>query len=198
MTSADLLALVTLVLALATVGLARVSYRQLRLSIRPFLADPLPAEEGAEETLLFGAPGRISPRVPRGALFYTHERPGAFHFSVAFENVGAGVAAVTGADVDPDVSAGVHISRKFVPVGALVRVNVSVLTELPEAEQFRDQFWAMGGVTVSVHYTDANGKQPLMTRAVITQAATQGPWVHEIAVFREGRAKPIAVGQGSY
>lgn len=200
-TSADLLAITTLVLAVATIGVATVSYRQLRLSIRPFLVDPRPAGHGEEEQLLFGAPGRISPRVVRGALYYSSEQPGAFHFSVAFENVGRGVAAILGAEVDPSVPGAVYTSRSFVPVGEIVRVNVSILTEPAEAERFRDQWWARGRPAVSVRYTDSNGTQPLVTRVALKQVATQGPWVDEVAIFADRwwrRWKPVAVGRASY
>lgn len=198
--------LATLVVALGTIGLAAVTYRQvglsrssLALSIRPFLADPRPApRESDPEDLLFGAPGRISVQVAHGALFYQGEGSGAFHLSVAFENIGAGVAAVVGAGTEPAVPGDIYVSRKFVPVGAMVRVNLSILTEVSGGERFRDQWWAMEGFSVVIRYTDAGGKQPLITRASIGQAATQAPWVKEIAVFREGESTPIAIGRGSY
>ena len=102
----DPVALATLVVAAATVVLAFVTDRlagltrsTLDLSIRPLLADPV-LVDGTEEMehLLFGPPGRVEHKVHRGELYveYTEER-----FSVAFENLGAGVATVTGASLDP-------------------------------------------------------------------------------------------------
>lgn len=198
--------LATLVVALGTVALAAATYRQvhlsrssLDLSVRPFLADPLPpTREGDQEELLFGAPGRISVQVAQGELFYQGEGSDTFYLSVAFENIGAGVAAIVGAETDPAVPGDINVSRKFVPVGAIVRVNLSVLTELPGAERFRDQWWAIKGFSVLIRYADTNGKQTLTSTASIGQAATQAPFVKEIAVFREGDSTPIAIGRGSY
>ena len=193
----------TLVVAVGTVTLALVTYTQVRLSrrsldlsIRPLLADATPHAD-ATENLLFGAPGRISVTVPRGALFYRGDGESTFHISVAFENIGAGVAAIEGGEMDPSIG-DVYVSRKFVPVGEVVRVNVAILTSVPGAERFNDFWWAMDRVTVSIRYTDANGKQPLVSRAVIGQAAVKGPWVEEIAVYRDGDGQPLAVGRSSY
>jgi hypothetical protein len=196
--------LLTLLVALGTFALAYVTWRQgrlsassLDLSIRPFLADPSPSKSGEEE-LQFGAPGRIMVRAPRGSLFYQGAGDGAFFLSVAFENTGAGLAAIQGAELDVPVTGDVFTSRRFVPAGELVRVNVSILTEIEGAERFRDQWWAMEGLAVSIHYTDANGRQPMVSRATIRQAATRGPWVEEISVSRVGSHQPITVGRGSY
>lgn len=198
--------LATLIVALATVALATVTYRQVRLtrtsldlSIRPFLADPRPASTGsASERLLFGAPGRISVDVPSGTLSFQGAGSGAFHLSVPFENIGAGVAAVVAAETAPSLPGDIYVSRKFVPVGEIVRVNISVLTDLPGAERFKDQWWAMDGLDITLRYTDANGQQELASRASIAQYATQSPFIQEIAVFSAGKAEPIATGRGSY
>jgi hypothetical protein len=205
--------LATLVVALGTVALAYVTNRQVRLSrtsldlsIRPLLADPSPPTATSEaEDLLFGAPGRISAQVKRGALFYTDPSepgrdaaPGEFHLSVAFENIGAGAAAIVDAAVEPSVRGEIYVSRRFVPVGEIVRVNVSVLADLSGMERFRDMWWAMEGLSVLIRYTDSNGGQPLTSRAIFRQAATRTPYVEEVAIFAGKDQKLIARGRGSY
>lgn len=196
----------TLVVALGTVVLALVTSRQVKLSrsaldlsIRPFLGDPAPSSGSEEmEDLLFGAPGRISVQVPRGAFFYRGEGSGVFNLSVAFQNLGTGLAAVAGAEVDTGIAADVYVSRRFVPAGSIVRVNVSVGTSFPGNERFDDQWWAMEGLAVTIRYSDANGRQRLISRATIEQAATRLPYVAQIDVFREGEARPLVTGRGSY
>jgi hypothetical protein len=195
----------TFVLALATAGLVLVAYRQMRLaragtelSVRPLLVDPSPLVEPVpQETILFGAPGRISPAVGVGALF-SQSSDGAFHLSVPFENAGGGVAAIQGASIEPEVDADIKVSRRFVRPGATVRVNISVLTQLPGAARFRDQWWAMEPLAVSVSYTDASGRQPMVSKAVFTQAATQGPWISRIEVYHGRRRRMLTTGTGSY
>ena len=135
-------------------------------------------------------------RVARGAFFY--QQAGAFYLSVPFENIGAGVAAVVEAEMDPAAPGSIYLSRKFVPVGEIVRVNISVMPEISRGERFRDFFWAMDPVSVAIRYTDANGRQEMMSRATIKQFATQGPFISEIAIFRAGQSEPIAIGRGSY
>jgi hypothetical protein len=193
------------VLAVVTFWQVRLNRTSLKLSIRPFLADPSPEFRGRQDDLLFGAPGRASFRVPRGKFFY--KSGGPFYLSVAFENIGAGVAAILSAEVDPPVAGDIYVSRRFVPVRGQVRVNVAVMTDLPEGERFKDQFWAMEGVSVVVRYTDANGEQPMRSKAVIMQHATRAPYINEIAVFRDREwwqrwqwwnPRPVALGRGSY
>ncbi len=93
------------------------------------------------------------------------------------------------------------MSQRFVPVGGQVRVNVAVLTDLPEGERFKDFWWATDGVSVVIKYTDSNAKQRMRTKAVITQFATKGPLVTEMAVFQDRKwRKPrrVALGRGSH
>jgi hypothetical protein len=199
----------TLVVACGTAALALVTFWQvglsrssLELSTRPFLADPSPDTSAlGHDDLLFGAPGRISVKVQRGELFYRADESGAFYLSISLENIGAGVAAIVGAEIDPSVVGDIYVSRRFVPVGGHLRINVAVLTEIEGAERFKEFWWAMGGVSVIVRYTDAKGEQPMRTQARIIQAATRSPFVDEIAVFRDRKwrkPKPVAVGRGSY
>jgi len=150
------------------------------------------------EQLNFGAPGRITVEVPHGEIFYRLEPSGVFHISVAFENIGAGVAAIIGAETVPAVPGEIRVSRHFVPVDATVRVIISIQTSEPEGEPFRSQTWALKeAFAVLIHYTDASGQQTMTSRASIAQAATRAPWVREIAVFRAGQSTPIAIGGGS-
>ncbi len=92
------------------------------------------------------------------------------------------------------------MSRKFVPVNEIVRVNISILADISDMERFKDQWWAMDGFAVSVEYADSDGRQRLVSRAEIRQYATQGPFVQEIAVFKmKGKRKePLVTGKGSY
>jgi hypothetical protein len=164
--------LATVVLAIVTAGLVVVTYFQVRLArsardqaIRPLLADPMPRRaEDEPEMLLFGAPGRASVSVPQGHFYFSEAGTGSFQLSVAFENIGAGVAAILSAHTEPRFHGDVNVSRKFAPVGALVRVNVSVLGGTAGSERFADQWWAMDGISVIIDYTDASGKQPQSTR----------------------------------
>jgi len=85
-----------------------------------------------------------------------------------------------------------------VPVGERVRVNVSILVEGSDAtKRFATQWWAMDGFTVAIEYTDADGRQPMVSRAEIRQAATQGPWIERIAVFKQGKPKRAVIGRSS-
>jgi hypothetical protein len=179
----------TLVLASVTGGLVLVtlfqvvlSRRALDQSIRPLLADPTRSQGDSDtEQILFGAPGRDSVAVHRGK-FYLHRTTGGLQLSVPFENVGAGVAAITGARTEP-AAGEAYISRGFVPVGGSVRINVSILLGLPTTKKFEDAGpWAYEGFSVIIDYTDARGKQKRSSRAEIRQYATQGPFVQSISV----------------
>ena len=137
--------LATLVLASVTAGLVVVTFLQARLarngldqSIRPLLPDPLPRPATAEpEVLLFGNPGRDSVSVLQGRFYFSKAGGGGFKLSVAFENIGAGVATILGARTEPSVLGSVYVSRKFAPVGALVRVNVSIMGRMPGTKSAR-------------------------------------------------------------
>lgn len=194
------LAVVTLVLALKTKGMVDVSRKALEVGVQPLLADPRPATPGTpDEQLLFGAPGRISPVVPHGRLYWEHDDDGEVsYFSVAFENIGSGVAAISAARIDPSIPGSIYISRKFVPVGALLRLNVSVLRVLAGAEQFKDHWWAMRGIEVSVDYSDIAGGEMLTSTASIRQFAVQDPFVQEITVQRKATGEVLTRGTSSY
>jgi hypothetical protein len=194
------LAGVTLALVLKTKGMVDVSANALRVGIRPLLADPKPAGTDTDtEELLFGAPGRISPTVSWGKLWWGSADDGSVpHFSVAFENIGAGPAAIVGWRTEPKVPGDVYVSRKFVPIGSLLRVNVSVLVAMPEGERFRDHWWAMEGIDVIVDYTDTNGGEVLTSTATIRQYATQGPTIEEITITRRSDGHVLATGKSSY
>lgn len=110
---------------------------------------------------------------------------GGFHVSVPFRNTGAGVAVITGATTDRDPQGDVQWTHSIVPVGGEVRVNVSgqIVSEAAKA-------WAtIGQIVVGIHYTDADGGQPLETRAYVATYATSGVLLEKIAVFRLGEAK---------
>jgi hypothetical protein len=59
------------------------------------------------------------------------------------------------------------------------------------------QWWAMKPFAVLIHYTDASGGQPLVSRADFEQYATQGPFVGTISIFKKGEQKPFVVGRSS-
>jgi hypothetical protein len=193
------LAVVTLALVLKTRGMVEVAQSQLELGIRPLLVDPSPRlEDEPPERLLFGAPGRISPSVPAGELFWQENGTGGVsHFSVAFENLGSGIAAVRAWRTNPLIPGNVYVSRNFVPVGTLLRVNISVLPG-PMAERFKDHWWAIDGIDVEVDYTSMSDGEILTSVASIKQYATQGPFVQEVKVFRQSDGRVIAEGRGSY
>lgn len=194
------LAAVTLVLALKTKGMVDVSRRALQVSVQPLLADPRPPNPGTpDEHIQFGAPGRISTTAPYGKLYWWQDKDGEVtHFSLAFENIGAGTAAIHGARIEPPIPGDIYISRKFVPVGALLRLNISILQDLPGSEQFKNHWWAMKGIEVSVDYSDVAGGGSLTSTASIRQFATQCPFVQEITVRRTASGEVIARGQSSY
>jgi|SRR5665213_3154513 len=195
----------TIILAVATFGVVLVTYGQLRLAraaaqiaTRPLLVDPTPQIAPVpQETILFGAPGRISPTVGLGELFYA-QGPGTFHLSVAFENAGAGVAAIVGADTEPHFDCDTYVSRRFVPPGSTVRVNIAILTTIAGNEQFDDHWWAMDPLALVIKYTDANGGQPMTSKALFTQAATRAPYVSKVEVYRGRKQELLTTGIGSY
>lgn len=195
------LAAVTFFLVRRTAGMVDVSERTLSVGIRPLLADPRPAgfADTQQENLLFGSPGRISPTVPWGKLWWEKDADGSVrHFSVAFENIGSGPAAIVAWRTSPKIPGSLYVSRKFVPVGSLLRLNVSVQTELAGAERFKDQWWAMDGIDVMVDYTDTNGGEVLTSTATIRQYATLGPTVQQIEIRRKSDGQVLATGASSY
>lgn len=181
-TATLIVAAVTGGLVVATLFQVVQSRKALQQSIRPLLADPTRNDDDSvTERIRFGAPGRDSPDVPRGRLSL-HRTPGMLQLSIPFENVGAGVAVITGATTRP-LSGETYVSRGFVPVGASVRVNVSILLGLPHTEIFGvEGSWAYDGFRVMVEYTDARGMQKRTTSAEIREYATQSPFVQNIAV----------------
>ncbi|MHB1640554.1 MAG: hypothetical protein ACYCUD_12080 [Candidatus Dormibacteria bacterium] len=184
-------------LAVATESSAALARRAQDLTIRPLLADPRPALPGTPDDLVqFGAPGR--PVLPVGACTFDFSRQGqVFLLTVPFENVGAGVAVIQGCGLHPRGTGDLSVSRKLVPVGTTVRVSASLLIG-DETDRFASDSWAMDGVLVSITYTDADGGQPLISRAEIRQYATQAPFVERIAIFHQGEAIPFAEGRASY
>jgi hypothetical protein len=211
------LVIVTALLVAVTGWQVWLNRRALELSTRPLLADPRPVRlDDLKDHILFGNPGRQGYNVPRGELFHKHYDSSMFQFSVAFENIGNGPAAIVGARVNPiqvdedgtmsSVMGSVNFAPKFVSVGSIVRVNVSTLTGMKGTERFDDQWWAMGGVEVEVEYLDSGGRRPLVSRATIKQYATQGPFVQEMSVFtkrktlwkRKETLIPLVTGAASY
>ncbi|WP_134438965.1 hypothetical protein [Methylacidiphilum caldifontis] len=173
----------------------------LALSVRPLLVDPyLGIDNPEKETVVFGAPGRATLKVPKGQLYFTPPGEGTFYLSVAFQNVGPGIAAITKAYTEPEIPGEVKISRRFVPTDGLVRVNVSVLLGLAGTERFSTDWWAMGGLSLFVEYTDSTGEQRLASEAVIRQYATQGPFIEEVVVYElyRNRRRLISRGRGGY
>jgi hypothetical protein len=134
--------------------------------------------------------------MPAGS-FYVERGESSFRLSVPFENVGAGVAVVQEVRMEPRGVGDLRVSRKLVPVGTTVRVSASILIT-GETDAFASDNWAMEGVFVSISYTDADGGQPLISRAEIKQYTTQGPFVEKIAVFHQGDETPFVEGRASY
>jgi hypothetical protein len=56
----------------------------------------------------------------------------------------------------------------------------------------------MDPLAVVIRYTDADGRQPMTTRARLSQAATKDPWVSQVALFAGRRERPLGVGSGDY
>lgn len=181
-TATLIVAAVTGGLVLVTLSQVLLSRRALDQSIRPLLADPTRSQDDSDtEKILFGAPGRDSPDVVRGR-FYLHRTSEMLQLSIPFENVGAGVAVITGAHTEPG-SGECKISRGFVPVGATVRINISILLGMEKTKIFESKgSWAYDGFKVIIEYTDARGKQSRTTTAEIRQYATQGPFVQHVSV----------------
>ena len=190
------LAVVTFLLVRRTRGMESLTKDALDLSretversARPLLVDPCSSTTGLpHETLLFGAPGRISPLVSVGEMWWDANKDGSLgHFSIALENVGAGVAAIGECRVRPEPFGDVLMSPMFVPVGGFLRVNVSVQQALVNTpSQFKDQWWAIDGVWVEVDYTPSIGGDVLTTIAEIRQYATRQPFVQFVTVRRNG------------
>lgn len=195
-----------MVLAFATMAMAVATYQQLGLTryaldlnIRPLLADATVTDNDQRTELLqFGAPARQTVTVKWGT-FYHHKLDGigSLYLSVAFQNIGSGVAAIQSAGMEPSVGE-IKISRKFVPVGDMVRVNISILGGLKTTQRFASDWWATEGIEVWIRYTDARGRQTLMSRAAIRQYVTQGPFVQEISVHEGGGKGSTVTGRGTY
>jgi hypothetical protein len=181
----------------ATEEAASLALRGQDLGIRPLLADPRPAAAGTpDEQVQFGAPGRPVIAVPAGSFYFKREES-SFRLSVPFENVGAGVAVIQEIGMEPRGSGDLRGSRKLVPVGTTVRISASIPIT-GDADAFASDYRAMEGVFVSISYTDADGGQPLLSRAEIRQYTTQGPFVEKIAVFHQGEETPFVEGRASY
>jgi len=194
------LVLVTGGVVLATLGLVAATFYQghltrtsLDLSIRPLLADPRPDLGAPPDVVLFGAPGRQSFNVAVGVLWMNGD---GSQISLPFRNVGAGVAVITSATTEPDVTGEVNVSRKFVPVGEHVRVNVSRMSAKGDAARVGPG-WAYPGFALLIHYTDVSGGQPLISRAEFRQYATQGPFVETISIFKAHEPKPFVVSRST-
>ncbi|MGH9015360.1 MAG: tyrosine-type recombinase/integrase [Acidimicrobiia bacterium] len=187
----------TLVVAAGTLGLAGVALyqgllarRSLALSIRPLLADAVP-DETVQETVHFGAPGRFDRVLPLND-FYIDEDAGLFQCSIAFRNVGAGVAVVNSASAESALLGNVVVSKKFVPPGECVRVSVSAHADPPDP--LVDAYHA-GAFTLSISYSDADGRQKLVSDARIETYATSGTTVRRITVRKARRKKPFATSE---
>src|SRR5258708_236501 len=162
--------------------------RSVDLSIRPLLAEAVPTSHLHTDVIQFRPPGRESVMSPPATLYLKDD---GTTISVPFRNIGAGVAVITSATTDPpDGTASVQVSRKFVPVGEAVRVNVSRLPGSNTGEG-----WAMKGFAVAIHYVDSAGRQAMTSRADIREYATHRPFVESISIFRKGKSKPFAVGR---
>jgi hypothetical protein len=201
----DPVPLATFVVAAVTLGLVIVTWRQsgtarraLELSTRPLLADPAPVVRERDEYLQFGAPYRRSVNVQENA-FYLYDADGKFEVSVPFRNIGAGSAVITDATIEPGAPGDVLYSRKFVPPGEHVRVNISILLVTDDARDLLDA-WSdgFGAFSVTIAYTDAEGGQKLLSRADIRGYATHGPFVERIAITRQGDAEPFAISGPSH
>jgi hypothetical protein len=90
------------------------------------------------------------------------------------------------------------VSRKFVPIGSLLRVNVSINLGMPQSDRFKSQWWAVDGIDVSVDYKDTNGGELFTSTATIRQYATQGPTVQQITITRKSDGYMLATGESSY
>jgi hypothetical protein len=203
-----LLAAITAALVFVTLGLflanttlvgitlwqVRLSRRALDLSIRPLLAEPGPLDETTgEELITFGTPGRMVVKAGRGSLYSDKD---GMRVSLPFRNIGAGVAVITDATTDPPVEGDIYVTRKFVPVGEHVRVNVTRAGSMTSRSKVSvGDWWAMSPFSILIHYTDAAGAQALISRADFRQYATKGPYVEIISVFEKGKPEPFAVGR---
>lgn len=189
-------------LAIATVGTALIvmqyalTRRSLDLSVRPLLAEADPPHTGPDdaETIQFGAPGRNAVKVPL-ASFYANTD--GTQISVPFRNIGAGAAVITKCATTPAAGGDVSATRKFVPTGEYVRVNVSRIPRIVQGKPTQDQWWAMEGFIVSVDYTDSAGRQAMTSRAEIRQYATKGPFIEVISIFKKGRSRPLVVSRST-
>jgi hypothetical protein len=201
----DPVAVSTLALVLVTLGLVVVtgvqlvlSRRDVELSVRPLLAEaPEPAADGPPEAVTFGAPGRDTVLIRDGEFWFDRPeqgRSGNVQVSVAFRNVGNGLAVIVGAGTEPEVTGSRKTSRMYVPVGETVRVNVSTLVE--DNGDDTERWWHYANLAVFVRYTDADGKQPLTTKALVREYAVHEPHVERVEIWRDGDDKPfIASGE---
>ncbi len=119
-----------------------------------------------------------------------------FRVSLSFRNIGAGVAVIIGATAEPAVEGEIYVDRKFVPVGELVRVNVTRGGSMTSGTKVATgPWWAMSTFAVLIRYTDAAGAQAMVSRAEFKQYPTKGPYVETIRVFEKGKSEPFIVGR---
>lgn len=179
------------------VGLARHQMGFTRdafmLSTRPLLADA-PEEGGPTECVQFGAPGRHQVNVSKHGFFFEKSYEGTLLCSVPFRNIGAGVAVILDVSVTPTPLGEVFYTRKFVPDGAFVRVNICAHNDPSMADPLMEACKeGGGGFAVTITYSDADGRQKLITRANLQEYATSPMSVRQVAVLREGETEPFAV-----
>jgi hypothetical protein len=183
---------VTLALVLVTGVQVRLSRSAFQMTIRPLLAENPPRPEAPTEWVAFLAPPIGGVEIPEHEFYWSFDDDlKRTEVSVPFRNIGSGVAVVTSAAVQPVVEgAYITTSRKFVPPGEHVRVNVSAMANFPSDPLPLHPY---GSFSVIIGYSDADGGQHLLSRADIHSDERHDPYVRQIAILRKGETEPFVI-----
>jgi hypothetical protein len=165
---------------------ARLSRREYLSTVRPVLLE-IPHQQDEElELVRFGAPRHNSVEIGLAETYLGHDEV-LLQVSVPFRNAGQGAAVITRATTEPHAMGSVVASRSIVPVGGRTRVSASLLVNSAMA----NREFASGHFTINIEYTDADGNQPMVSRAHIHHLVGEPAYVGPIDVSRRGESAPF-------
>jgi hypothetical protein len=113
--------------------------------------------------------------------------------SIPFRNTGSGTAMIRGIGIRFGEAewSGARASRMVVPPGELTRVSIFVPKDRSEISQHIPNL-VKGYFDMSVMYTNINGTQPVVTRALVWRYPDKGYRVRQIFLSRWGESEPFA------
>jgi hypothetical protein len=167
----------------------KVSQASLAASLRPMLVDARPGSDAEADTLIYPDGSGEFINIPRSNLHVVIRPNGQLICSVAFRNIGPGVAFL-----QDDARAFYHKSRTTPFIGAptrrvvgpneLVRVTFAI-TEPAQPNPFE----------VELPYTDAMGEQRALSKLLIDLSPTDGWYARQVSYTLEGH-ETVSSGAG--